>query len=114
VVADGFLVVSPVRSAVAETLDRLGEGCSSAPGAPPDASVVEEVWMNFPDWPRAWQRAEPLVASILTWLDVESPAMVQACRSVFQLLGGIQPAHGTTSLTPEGGFVFRIEFEPAE
>jgi hypothetical protein len=114
VVADGFLVVSPVRSAVAETIDRLGEGCSSTPDAPPETSVVEEVWMNLPEWPRAWQRAEPHVGSILAWLGVESPTAVQACGSFFQLLGGFQPAHGTTSLTPEGGFVFRIEFAPAE
>ncbi len=114
VVADGFLVVSPVRSAVAETIDRLGEGCSSTPVEYPDPSVVEDVWLNFPEWPRAWQRAEPLVGSILAWLGVESPTAVQACGSLFQLLGGFQPAHGTTSLTPEGGFVFRIEFAPAE
>lgn len=114
VVTDGFLIVSPVRSAVAETLQRIAHGCSTTPSEYPDPSVVEDVWLNFPEWPRAWQRAEPVVGSILAWLDVESPATVQACGSLFQLLGGFQPAHGTTSLTPEGGFVFRIDFEPAE
>ena len=112
VVAGDYLIVSPVRSAVVETLSRLEEGCLPPPAGTTDETVVEEVWLNFPEWPRAWQRAEPLVGSILARLGVESPATLQACGSLFQLLGGFQPAHGTTSLTPEGGFVFRIEMTP--
>jgi hypothetical protein len=29
-----------------------------------------------------------------------------------QYLGEFQPAHGTTSLTPDGGLVFHLEMEP--
>ena len=114
VVADGFLIVSPVRSAVAETLNRLREGCSSPPAGYTGESVVEEVWLNFPEWPEAWLRAEPLIASVLAWLGAESPATIEACRSVVGFLGGFQPAHGTTSLTVDGGFVFQIELAPAQ
>jgi hypothetical protein len=110
-VADDFLIVSPVRSAVVETLNRLEVGCST-PAGHIDKTVVEEVWLNFPEWPRAWHRAEPVVAEAMTLLGVESPATVQTCRSLVALLGGFQPAHGTTTLTPEGGFVFHIEVEP--
>jgi hypothetical protein len=113
-VAEGFLIVSPVRSAAAETLNRFAQGCSSPPARDPDESVVEEVWLNLPEWPAAWQRAEPLVGSTLAWLGVESPAAVPTLRSLFQLLGGFRPAHGTTSLTQNGGLVFSIELELVE
>jgi hypothetical protein len=111
VVADDYLIVSPVRSAVVETLNRLGEGCSS-PAGYSDEPVVEEVWLNFPEWSGAWLRAEPIVASVLARLDAESSATIRACRSLVEFLGVFEAAHGTTSLTQEGGFVFQIEVKP--
>lgn len=114
VVADGILIVSPVRSAVAETLGRLLLGCALPPPGYSGGSAVEEVWLNFPEWPEAWRRAEPVVERVAAWLGAESPAAIEACRSVIGFLAGFEPAHGTTSLTPDGGFAFRIEMKPAE
>jgi hypothetical protein len=113
VVAGDYLIVSPVRSAVVETLSRLEEGCLPPPGGTTDGTVVEEFWLNFPEWPQAWSRAEPLVEAVMDWRGAESPDLIQACRSLVGLLGAFGPAHGTTSLTPEGGLVLQIEMEPA-
>jgi len=113
VVAGDYLIISPVRSAVVETLNLLGEGCVSPPARATDETVVEEIWLNFPEWPGAWLRAEPFVASVMELLGVESPVTVQGCRALAEFLGEFGLAHGTTSLTPEGGFVFQIEVEPA-
>jgi len=112
VVLGEFLIVSPVRSAVVETLDRLQEGCVSSPVGIADETVVEEVWLNFPEWPETWERAEPLLESVMDWLGAESPEAIRAGRSLVGFLGEFGPAHGTTSLTPEGGFVFTIEMTP--
>ena len=90
-VADDFLIVSPIRSAVVETINRLEHGCSSSPVGYLDESVVERVWLNFPEWPRAWQRAEPLVGSILARLGVDLPAMLHACGSLFNFSEGSSP-----------------------
>ncbi len=114
VVADGFLIVSPVRSAVEETLGRLLTGCASLVPDRLDESTVEEVWLNFPAWPQAWRRAEPVLAQAAEWLGTESPAAIEIGRSLVALLGGLEPAHGTTLLEPEGSLVFRIELRPAE
>jgi len=113
VVADGFLILSPVRSAVAEILDRVQAGCASLPNYRPDGTVVEEVWLNFPEWPGAWRRAEPVLARAAEWLGAESPAVIEIGRSLVSLLGDLEPAHGTTSLMPDGGLVFRLEVQPA-
>jgi len=111
-VAGDYLIVSSVRSAVAETLGRLENGISPMPEALGEETVVEVVRLNFPEWPQAWQRAEPFVGSVIDRLGGNSPTVIQLCRTVIDYLGEFQPAHGTTTLTPDGGLVFRVELEP--
>jgi len=112
-VAGDYLIVSSVRSAVAETLGRLENGTSPPPvmiGAEP---VVEVVRLNFPEWPGAWLRAEPFVGSLIDRLGGDSPTIIRFCRTMVEYFGEFQPGHGTTTLTPDGGLVFRFELEPA-
>ena len=112
-VAGDFLVMSPVRSAVAETLGRL-EWDQSRPDATVDGEVVEEVWLNFPQWPEAWRRAEPFVESLLGRLGLETLGLIQTCRAMAEIVGEFDPGSGTTSITPQGGLVFRFEIDPPE
>jgi len=110
--AGDYLIVSSVRSAVAESLGRLENGISPVPEALGEETVVEVVKLNFPEWPLAWQRAEPFVGSLIDRLGGDSPTFIRFCRTMIEYLGEFQPAHGTTSLIPGGGFVFRIEVTP--
>jgi hypothetical protein len=110
-VAGDFLVMSPVRSAVVETLGRLEwEPLHSADTL--DGPVVEEVWLNFPAWPHAWRRAEPYVEAVAELLNANSPVLIQMCRAVAELVGEFEPGFGTTSITQRGGLVFRFEIDP--
>jgi hypothetical protein len=111
-VAGDFLVISPVRSAVAEILPRL-EWDRSQPAVTPDGSIVEEVWLNFPAWSGAWRRAEPYVEAVADLVNLNSPMLIQTCRALAELMGAFEPGFGTTSITPEGGLVFRFEIEPS-
>lgn len=112
-VAGDFLVLSPVRSAVVETLGRL-EWDQSRPDATVDGLIVEEVWLNFPQWPAAWRRAEPSIYHLLDRFWPESHGLIQTCRAMADLIGEFEPGRGTTSITPEGGLVFRFEIDPPE
>jgi hypothetical protein len=112
-VAGDFLVMSPVRSAVVETLGRL-RWDQTQPLATVDGPVVEEVWLNFPQWPEAWRRAEPFLDALADRLGVSSPVAIQTCRALAELVGEIGPGFGTTSITPQGGLVFRFEIDPPE
>ena len=104
--------MSSVRSGVAETLARLESGVPLTSPLNGEDPVVEIVKINFAEWPRAWLRAEPYVASLVDRLGGDSPAVVGFCRAMIQYLGGFGPAHGTTTLTPDGGLVFQLEMEP--
>jgi hypothetical protein len=110
--AGDYLIVSPVRSAVVETLCCLENGISPAPEAIGDESVVEVVRLNFPEWPQAWQQAESFVGSLVDLLGGDSPAVIRFCRTMIEYLGEFQAGYGTTSLTPDGGLVFRFELAP--
>jgi hypothetical protein len=112
-VAGDYLIVSPIRSAVAEILGCLENGISPPSALIEEESVVEVVRLNFPEWPRAWLRAEPLVGSLIDRLGGDSPTVIRFCRTLIQYLGEFEPAYGTTILTPDGGLVFRFELEPA-
>ncbi len=109
-----YLIVSPVRSAVAETLGRLENGISPPPVTMGEEAVVEVVRLNFPEWPRAWLRAEPFVGSLIDRLGGDSPTVIRFCRALMEYLGEFQPAHGTTALTPDGRLVFRFEIPTRE
>ena len=110
-VAGDFLVMSPVRSAVVETVGGLvQEPLPTASIA--DGPVVEEVWLNFPEWSGVWRRAEPFVESLFDRLGVDSPVLIQTCGALVELVGEFEPGFGTTSVTPEGGLVFRFEMGP--
>jgi hypothetical protein len=111
-VAGDYLIASSVRSAVAETLGRLENGTAPVPEALGEESVVEVVRLNFPSWPRAWQRAEPYVGSVIDRLGRDSPMIIRLCRTMIEYLGEFEPAHGTTTLTSDGGLVFRFEIAP--
>jgi hypothetical protein len=111
-VAGDYLIVSPVRSAVAETLGRLESGISPSPVMIGEEPVVEVVRLNFPEWPRAWLRAEPFVGSLIDRLGGDSPTVIRFCRTMVEYFGEFQPGHGTTTLTPDGGLVFRFEMAP--
>ena len=110
-VTGDFLVMSPVRTAVIETLGRL-EWDPSKPADTADGQVVEEVWLNFPEWPHAWRRAEPFIEDVYSRLGVDSPLLIQTCRALAEFVGEFGPGFGTTSITPEGGLVFRFEMDP--
>jgi len=112
-VAGDYLIVSPVKSAVAETLDRLESGISPSPVMIGEEPVVEVVWLNFPEWPQAWQRAEPFVESLIDRLGGDSPTVIRFCRTMIEYLGEFQPGYGTTTLTPDGGLLFRFELAPS-
>jgi hypothetical protein len=112
-VAGDFLVMSPVRSAVVETLGRL-EWDQSRPEDTIDGSVVEEVWLNFPEWPRAWRRAEPFVEALVDRLGVNAPVAIQTCGALVELVGDLEPGFGVTTISAEGGLVFRFEVDAPE
>lgn len=112
-VAGDYLIVSSVRSAVAETLGRLENGISPAPEAIGEGPVVEVVRLNFPEWPQAWQRAEPFVESLIDRLGGDSPTVIRFCRTMIEYLGEFQPGYGTTTLAPDGGLLFRFELAPS-
>jgi hypothetical protein len=57
-------------------------------------------------------RAEPYVESLVDRLGGDSPAVIGFCRTMIQYLGEFGPAHGTTTLSPEGGLVFHFEMAP--
>ena len=109
-----FLIVSSVRSGVAETLRRLENGVPITSPLVSEDPVVEVVRLNFSEWPRAWLRAEPFVESVVDRLGGDSPAVIGFCRAMIQYLGEFEPAQGTTILTPDGGLVFRFEMGPAD
>jgi hypothetical protein len=111
-IAGDYLIVSSVRTAVTETLGRLESGVSPSPEALGEENVVEVVRLNFPAWPLAWQRAEPYVGSVIDRLGGDSPTVIQLCRTMLDYLGEFQPAQGTTTLTSDGGLVFRFEMAP--
>ena len=112
-VAGDYLIVSSVRSGVVETLGRLENRFSSPPVMIGEESVVEVVRLNFPEWPRAWQRAEPFVESLVDRLGGDSPVVIRFCWTMIEYLGEFQPGFGTTTVTSDGGLVFRFELEPA-
>jgi hypothetical protein len=107
-----YLIVSSVRSGVAETLTRLEGGVPLASQLTSDDPVVEVVRLNFSVWPRAWLRAEPFVGSLVDRLGGNAPAIIGFCRTMIQYLGEFGPAHGVTTLTPDGRLVFHFEMEP--
>jgi hypothetical protein len=111
-VVGDYLIVSSVRSGVAETLGRFENGILPVAEAPGQENVVEVVTLNFPAWPQAWQRAEPYVRSVIDRRGGDSPMVIQMCRTMIEYLGEFQPGHGTTTLTSDGGLVFRFELEP--
>lgn len=113
-VVGNHLIVSPVRSAVAETLARFPGGTALPDAGVGGETVVEVVRLNFPAWPDAWRRAEPVVGLVVDHLGGESSDVLRACNWLIELSGGFGPAYGTTSLTPEGGFVFHLEVEPGQ
>ena len=104
--------MSSVRSGVAETLERLEDGTPLASPLNSEDPVVEIVRLNFSEWPQAWLRAEPYVASLVDRLGGDSPAVIGFCRTMIEYLGEFGPAHGTTSLTADGGLVFHFEMTP--
>ncbi len=110
--AGDYLIASPVRSAVRETLNRFDHGLAPTPVVLREDAVVEVVWLNFPEWPRAWLRAEPFLARVVDRLGGDSRTIVEICGALIEYLGEFQPAHGTTTLTPDGGLVFRLELAP--
>lgn len=107
-----YLIVSSVRSGVAETLARLENGVPLTSPLNSEDPVVEIVRLNFSEWPRAWLRAEPYLDSLVDRLGGDSPAVIGFCRAMIQYLGEFGPAHGTTTLTPDGGLVFHFEMAP--
>jgi hypothetical protein len=107
-----YLIVSPVRSAVADTAARLSGGPIDSDAGVGDEAVVEVVKLNFPAWPDAWRRTEPVVGRVIDHLGGEPADVLQACGSIVELVGAFGPANGRTWLTPEGGFVFHMEVEP--
>jgi hypothetical protein len=107
-----YLIASSVRSGVAETLGRFENGVPPSSPMIGEERVVEVVRMNFPEWPRAWSRAEPFLDALIDRLGGDSPTILRFCGTMVQYLGEFQPAHGTTSLTPDGGLVFHLEMEP--
>jgi len=111
-VAGDYLIVSSVRSAVAETLGRLENGISPASQTIGGEPVVEVVRLNFPAWPNAWRRAEPYVGSVVDRLGGDSPTVIRFCRTMVEYLGEFEPGYGTTILTSDGGLVFRFEIAP--
>jgi len=106
------LIVSSVRSGVAETLGRLANGVPLTRPLNSEDRVVEIVRLNFSEWPGAWLRAEPFVASLVDRLGGDSPAVIGFCRTMMRHLGEFGTAHGTTSLTPQGGLVLLFEIQP--
>jgi hypothetical protein len=110
--AGQYLIVSSVRSAVAETLSRFEHGVPPSSSLIGEGPVVEVVRMNFPEWPRAWARAEPHLGSLIDRLGGDSPTIIGFCRTLIEYLGEFQPAYGMTTLTPEGGLVFHFELAP--
>ena len=74
--------------------------------------MVEVVRLNFPAWPRAWLRAEPFVDDLIDRLAGDSPAVIRFCRTMVEYLGEFEPGYGTTTLTSDGGLVFRFEIAP--
>ena len=107
------LIVSSVRSGVAEALNRLEDGVSLTNPFDSEEPVVEVVRMNFSEWPRAWLRAEPFVEALIDRLGGDAPAVTGFCRTMIQYLGEFGPAHGTTTLSPDGGLVFHFEMAPS-
>ena len=83
------------------------------PEALGEETVVEVVKLNFPAWPLAWQRAEPYVGSLIDRLGGDPPTVIRFCRTMIEYLGEFQPGFGMTTLTSDGGLVFRLELEPA-
>ena len=108
----GSLIVSSVRSGVAETLGRLEDGYPLSRPLESEEPVVEVVRMNFSEWPRAWLRAEPFVDALIDRLGGDGPAVTGFCRTMIQYLGEFGPSHGTTTLSPDGGLVFHFEMAP--
>jgi hypothetical protein len=107
-----YLIVSSVRSGVAETVARLESGVPLTSLLVSQNPVVEIVRMNFAEWPRAWLRAEPFVDSLIDQMGGDSSVVIGICRAMVQYLGDFGPAHGTTTLTPDGGLVFHFEMAP--
>lgn len=108
-----YLIVSSVRSGVAEILARLESGVPLTSPLTSEGPVVEIVRLNFSEWPRAWRRAEPFIGSLVDHLGGDAPAVVAFCRTLVRHLGEFGPAHGTTTLTPDGRLVLRFEMEPS-
>jgi hypothetical protein len=110
--AGNYLIVSSVRSAVVETLNRFEDGGPPSSSLHGEGPVVEVVRLNFPEWPQAWSRAEPFLGSLIDRLGGDSPTVIRFCKTLIQYFGEFQPAHGTTTVTADGGLVFRFELAP--
>jgi hypothetical protein len=107
-----YLIASTVRSGVAETLGRLEGGVPLTSPLNSEDPIVEVMRLNFSEWPHAWLRAEPYLDSLVDRLGGDSAAVIGFCRTMIEYLGGFGPAHGTTTLTPDGGLVFHFEMAP--
>ena len=108
-VEDGLLIASPIRSAVVETLERLAEE-EGVERTPFDAEgIVEVIHLNLPAWPEAWRRAESTIGTLTARCCADSERMIDVIRALIDLVGRFEPAHGATTLTADGRFVFHLE-----
>jgi hypothetical protein len=107
-VADGLVILSPVRSGVVEILQHRPSNAAPVTAAVRRTAAVETIWLNLPAWPDAWRRAEILFSSPHLEQIVMPGPVIDIARSVMGLLGGFGPATAAATVTSDGEFTFHL------